>query len=70
MDLSKEYLCEKLSEDYADRASKGGANYDDAYSHYMERCLSRDEENLSKQYVVQGLQNKTNEGFILNSALL
>jgi len=48
-------MCIKLAEDYADRATKGGANYDDAYEHYLTRCLNRDEKELKQQVDVQGL---------------
>lgn len=65
MDLTKEQLCEKLAEDYADRANKGGTNYDDAYNHYLERCLKRDTSDLSMQYVVAGLHTKENTGFLV-----
>ena len=38
MQLTKEQLCEALALDYADKASRGGLNYDDAYRQYM-TCL-------------------------------
>jgi hypothetical protein len=68
--LSKTEICIKLSEDYADRATKGGANYDDAYEHYLTRCLNRDEEELQSQYKVQGLKVDTSDGFIISADLL
>lgn len=55
MKLTKEQLCEALALDYADRASKGGLNYDDAYERYMSRCQQRPLEELEQQYKVQGL---------------
>jgi len=66
MELSKQQLCEKLSEDYAERANRGGANYEDAYSHYLDRCLKRETEDLSKHYIVAGLHTKENAGFLVS----
>ena len=51
--MTKTELCIKLSEDYADRAAKGGANYEDAYEHYLNRCLNREENDLKSQFEVQ-----------------
>jgi hypothetical protein len=51
--MTKTDLCIKLSEDYADRAAKGGANYEDAYEHYLTRCLNREENDLKSQFEVQ-----------------
>ena len=55
MKLTKEQLWEALALDYADRASKGGLNYDDAYERYISRCKQRPLEELEQQYKVQGL---------------
>ena len=55
MKLTKEQLCEALALDYADRASRGGLNYDDAYERYMSRCQQRALKELEQQYKVQGL---------------
>lgn len=60
----------KLAEDYADRAAKGGANYDDAYEHYLIRCLNRDTEDLESQVKVQGLDIDKSNGFIISAELL
>jgi len=56
MTLTKEQLCEALALDYADRASKRGAHYEDSYNHYLKRCHSRKLDDLIKQYKVQGLK--------------
>jgi len=40
-ELTKDELCEALAEDYADRASRGSKEYDEAYQHYLSRCLAR-----------------------------
>jgi hypothetical protein len=56
MKLTKEQLCEALALDYADRASKRGAHYEDSYVHYLERCRNRKTDELIKQYKVQGLK--------------
>ena len=66
--MNKKLMCEKLSEDYADRASKGGANYDKSYDQYIERCMKREESEIKKQYKVQGL-GKTS-GFIISHELM
>ena len=58
MTLTKEQRCEILALDYADRASKRGANYEDSYNHYLKRCHSRKLDDLIKQYKVQGLKEK------------
>jgi len=63
-------MCIKLAEDYADRAAKGGANYDDAYDHYLLRCLNRDEEELQSQLKVQGLKLDKSDGFIISATLM
>lgn len=55
MELSKTDLSEKLAEDYAERASKSGMAYNEAYDHYMGRCLKRTTADLYAQYKVQGL---------------
>lgn len=60
----------KLAEDYADRAAKGGANYDDAYEHYLIRCLNRDTEDLESQVKVQGLDIDKSDGFIISADLM
>ena len=56
--LTKEQLCEALSQDYATRASKGGASYALSYNHYLERCRNRKLDELMTQYKVQGLNKK------------
>ena len=56
MELTKEQLCEALSLDYADRASRGGINYNDAYDRYLSRCQERDLKDLKEQYKVQSLK--------------
>ena len=58
MKLTKEQLCETLALDYADRASKRGANYNDSYNHYLKRCYKRKTDELITQYKVQGLKQK------------
>ena len=50
MKLSKKELCIKLAEDYADRVARLGRNYEDAYKHYLERCLKRKEKELMEQH--------------------
>ena len=60
-ELTKDELCEALAEDYADRASHGSKEYDEAYQHYLSRCLARKTIDLMKQYKVQGLNSS---GFI------
>jgi hypothetical protein len=62
MKLSKKELCIKLAEDYADRVARLGRNYEDAYEHYLERCLKRKEKELMEQYRVQGLDSS---GFVI-----
>jgi hypothetical protein len=57
--MTKIEMCTELSNDYADRASRGGANYEDAYEHYLSRCLNRDTEELTKQCKIQGLKPPT-----------
>ena len=56
MQLTKEQLCEALALDYADKASRGGLNYEDAYKQYMTRCVNRSLKELEQQYKVQGLK--------------
>jgi hypothetical protein len=68
--LSKTELCIKLSEDYAERAARGGSDFNSAYEHYLTRCLNRDEEELQSQYKVQGLKVDTSDGFIISADLL
>ena len=58
MTLTKAQLCEILALDYADRASKRGANYNDSYNHYLKRCYKRKTDELITQYKVQGLKQK------------
>ena len=53
--MNKEQICETLAEDYADRVAKSGKNYDDAYEHYLSRCLKRKYEELKSQLVSAGL---------------
>lgn len=60
-EITKEELCEALAEDYADRAAKNGASYDESYMHYLNRCLARKTKDLLEQYKVQGLNSS---GFI------
>jgi len=60
-ELTKEELCEALAEDYADRAAKNGASYDESYNHYLGRCLARKTLDLMKQYKIQGLNSS---GFV------
>jgi len=62
MKLSKKELCIKLAEDYADRVARTGMNYEDAYKHYLERCLKRKEKELMEQYKTQGLDSS---GFVI-----
>ena len=62
MKLSKKELCIKLAEDYADRVARLGRNYEDAYKHYLERCLKRKEKELMEQYKTQGLDSS---GFVI-----
>jgi hypothetical protein len=66
--MTKTEICTELANDYADRASRGGANYDDAFEHYLGRCLKRETEELKKQYKVQGL--KKDDGFIISANLM
>ena len=54
--MNKKEICEALAEDYADRVAMTGGNYDDAYSHYLERCNKRTEKDLEHQFNVQGLE--------------
>jgi len=68
--MTKTEICIKLSEDYADRATRGGADYDTAYDHYLVRCLNRDEEELQKQFKVQGLKIDKTDGFIISADLM
>lgn len=56
MPLTKEQLCEALALDYADRANRRGANYEDSYDQYILRCNKRPLEELQSQYKVQGLK--------------
>ena len=56
-ELTKDELCEALAEDYADRAAKGGNDYDASYTHYLKRCLARRTKDLMAQYKVQGLNS-------------
>tara|TARA_R100000544_G_scaffold37021_1_gene26798 strand:+ start:838 stop:1008 length:171 start_codon:yes stop_codon:yes gene_type:complete len=56
MQLTKEQLCEALALDYADKASRGGLNYDDAYRQYMTRCVNRPLKDLQDQHKLQGLK--------------
>ena len=58
MTLTKEKLCEALALDYADRASRGGLNYEAAYERYISRCTERTLKDLQHQYKVQGLNEK------------
>jgi hypothetical protein len=58
MSLTKEKLCEALAQDYANRASRGGADYASSYNHYLERCYNRQMTELVNQYKVQGLKEK------------
>ena len=58
MKLTKEQLCEALAQDYATRASRGGAPYAISYNHYLERCYKRKTDELITQYKVQGLKQK------------
>ena len=58
MTLTKDQLCEALAQDYANRASRGGAHYATSYTHYLERCYKRKTDELIKQYKVQGLKQK------------
>jgi hypothetical protein len=60
-EITKTELCEALAEDYADRAAKNGANYDESYNHYLGRCLARRTFDLMKQYKIQGLSSS---GFV------
>jgi len=53
--MNKDEICEALAEDYADKVAKTGGSYNDAYNHYLERCMKRTEEDLEHQYNVQGL---------------
>ena len=57
MEISRNELCEALSIDYADRATKGGLKvpYDTAYKQYLKRCEIRSYKDLLQQYTVQGL---------------
>jgi len=66
--MNKEEICITLAEDYADRATKGGANYDESYQHYLSRCLNRNEDDLKSQLKVQGLNRP--DGFIISAALM
>ena len=56
MPLTKEQLCEALALDYADRASKRGANYEASYDQYIFRCNKRTLEDLQHQHKVQNLK--------------
>jgi len=68
--MNKTDICIKLAEDYADRATKGGSNYDDAYEHYLQRCLNRDEKELQQQFKVQGLKIDNSNGYIISADLM
>ena len=61
-------MCELLAEDYADRASRNGMKYDDAFRQYTDRCMSRSEIDLQKQIKVQGLKKKLT-GFVNYAAI-
>lgn len=63
--MTKNEACEKLAEDYADRASRGGMKYTDAYDQYFKRCLSRELKDLLDQVKVQGLNKDMTMGFIV-----
>lgn len=63
--MTKKELCKKLAEDYADRVARVGSNYNDAYKHYLERCLKRKEKELMEQYKIQGLGKM--DGFIVDT---
>ena len=66
--MKKELLCIKLAEDFAERASKTGRDYNDSYNHYLERCQKRKERELLEQYKAQGMGNM--DGFIISSELM
>ena len=61
--MNKKNICEALAEDYADRVSRNGINYQDAYDHYLERCKNRSEQDLLDQYKTAGL-DKSGFSFI------
>lgn len=64
--MTKEQLSEELALDYADRVARVGMNYDDAYVHYLERCMNRSKRDLLKQYTVQGLGG----GFVISAEVM
>ncbi len=53
--MNKQELCEALAEDYADKVANTGGNYEDAFNHYLKRCMKREEKDLEHQFNVQGL---------------
>lgn len=63
--LDKQELCEILSDDYAEKSSKAGRRYNEAYEYYYQRCEKRKHNDLYQQYVVQGLDKKPSTGFLV-----
>ena len=55
--MNKKEICEALAEDYADKVAESGGNYDTAYTHYLERCNTRNEKDLLSQYKTAGLDS-------------
>ena len=61
--MTKEDICETLAEDYADKVTKTGGNYEDAYEHYLKRCLKRKYDELKSQLISAGLDKS---GFLFS----
>ena len=66
--LNKKQLCEELALDYAERASRGGSDFNSSYEHYLTRCLKRKERELLEQYKAQGMGKL--DGFIISAELM
>lgn len=51
--MTKKEMCFDLSEDYANKASKGDKDYDIAFNQYMNRCVTREYNTVETQWCLE-----------------
>jgi hypothetical protein len=59
MEISRQELVRRLSEDYAWRAKRLSLKFEDAYEQYSKRCNNRSYDNLLHQFTTGNLEDDT-----------
>ena len=59
MEISRQELIRRLSEDYAEKAKRLSLKFEDAYEQYSKRCNNRSYNNLLHQFTIGNLSTST-----------